>query len=100
MAKTNNVFTEITRELQREVAALRDRRKPATPFMHEKVKPSTTLRQSDRMTEAQRREVAESLGPEGVLKMIRGGQDAGLRWVVDRHIRIDLDLAQENFSSP
>ena len=76
MANTDNVFTTIVLEMQKEVAALRDRRKPAVAFMHEKVKPSVTLKRSDRMTRAQREEVAQSLGQEGVLKMIRGGKDA------------------------
>ena len=75
MARTN-IMTQVVLELQQEIAEFRRDAEAVTPFMHEKVKPSVTLKRSDRMTRAQREEVAQSLGQEGVLKMIRGGKDA------------------------
>ena len=73
-----NIFTEIVQEMQVEIANMRDTKPapPVVPFMQEQVKPSKTLRQSDRMTPVQRQEVADSLGRDGVLKMLRGGKDA------------------------
>ena len=71
-----NIFTQIVQEMQGEIANMRAT-KPVpevTPFMKEKVKPSTTLKRSDRMTPAQRQEVANSLGRDGVLQMLRGGK--------------------------
>ena len=71
-----NIFTQIVQEMQGEIANMRDT-KPSpevTPFMKEKVKPSKTLNRSDRMTPAQRQEVANSLGRDGVLQMLRGGK--------------------------
>jgi hypothetical protein len=75
---STNIFTEIVQEMQGEIANMRDTKPvpPVVPFMQEKMKPSKTLRQSDRMTPAQRQEVADSLGRSGVLKMLRGGKDA------------------------
>ena len=75
---STNIFTEIVLEMQGEIANMRDTKPgpPVVPFMQEQVKPSKTLRQSDRMTPAQRQEVADSLGRNGVLKMLRGGKDA------------------------
>ena len=71
-----NIFTEIVQEMQGEIANMRDTKPvpPVVPFMQEQVKPSKTLRQSDRMTPAQRQEVANSLGRDGVLQMLRGGK--------------------------
>ena len=75
---STNIFTEIVQEMQGEIANMRDTKPvpPVVPFMQEKVKPSKTLLQLDRMTPAQRQEVADSLGRNGVLKMLRGGKDA------------------------
>ena len=72
---TDNIFTNVVQEMQQEVAALRDRREPVTPFMHEKVKPSVSLAQSDNMTKHQRREIIDGMGgDEEFLKVLRGGK--------------------------
>lgn len=75
-ANTNNIYTTIVLEMQQEIASLRKGRKPVTPFMHEKVKPSVSLDRSTKMTRAQREETIQGMGgDEAFLKVLRGGRN-------------------------
>lgn len=69
---TDNIYTEIIQEMQEELRGLRENRKPATPFMQERLKPSALRKRIDKMTPGDRKELLGTLGREATLKILRG----------------------------
>jgi hypothetical protein len=68
---TDNIFTEIVVEMKQELADLRDGRRPAIPFMQERVRPREMMKRIDAMSPGQRREMQEAMGSQSILQMLR-----------------------------
>jgi hypothetical protein len=70
--ETDNIFTEIVKEMQDEMAGLRERNKPATPFMQEKLSPSQFRSKLDAMPPGERKEWSSDMKREDILSLVRG----------------------------
>jgi heme oxygenase len=70
--ETDNIFTEIVKEMQDEIAGLRDDREKATPFMQEQVTRREYVKRLDEMSPGERKQILSEIGPDGLNALLRG----------------------------